>query len=194
MTRLARPLVRPMTLADCTAAAEVRVRGWQFAYAGLMPQAYLDAMSVARDSERRRHLYGRSPEFVAERDGAVVGWACFGPCRDGDVPPGEAELYALYVLPGHVSTGVGRALLDTCTDAAAGAGHPAMRLWVVAGNTRARRFYERAGFTADGAREPYEVGGATVSEVRYARPLSRRAAGPAPPLPPWPAGGGCSPR
>ncbi|MEB3965274.1 GNAT family N-acetyltransferase [Streptomyces kunmingensis] len=164
-----------MTLDDCHAVAEVRVRGWQVAYAGLMPQAHLDAMSVARDAVRRREMFGRVPEFVAERDGAVVGWACHGPSRDRDVPPGEAELYALYAHPGHLSTGVGRALLDTCAGAAAHAGHSTMRLWVLEGNARARRFYERAGFVTDGAREPYEVGGVRVPEVRYVRKL-----GPAP--------------
>ncbi|MGY0019719.1 N-acetyltransferase family protein [Streptomyces sp. YJ-C3] len=158
-----------MTLDDCAAVAEVRVRGWQFAYAGLMPQAYLDAMSVQRDAARRRELFGRVTEFVAERAGAVVGWACHGPSRDRDVPPGEAELYALYAHPAHLSTGVGRALLDACAAGALRAGHSSMRLWVVEGNVRARRFYERAGFMADGAREPYEVGGATVPEVRYVR-------------------------
>ncbi|MFI7383651.1 hypothetical protein [Streptomyces sp. NPDC049813] len=72
---LARPLVRPMTAADCAAAAEVRVRGWQFAYAGLMPQPYLDAMDMTQDTARRHALLGRSPEFVAERAGVVVGGA-----------------------------------------------------------------------------------------------------------------------
>ncbi|MEV5463785.1 GNAT family N-acetyltransferase, partial [Streptomyces cellulosae] len=40
-------------------------------------------------------------------------------------------------------------------------------------NDRARRFYERAGFRADGAEEPFEVDGVAVPEVRYARPLPR---------------------
>ncbi|WWQ67589.1 GNAT family N-acetyltransferase [Streptomyces sp. Q6] len=162
-------LLRPMTLDDCAAVAEVRVRGWRFAYAGLMPRAYLDAMSADRDAERRRELFGRSEEYVAERAGRVIGWGCHGPCRDTDVPPGEGELYALYVDPAQLSTGVGRALLETCLAGSLAAGRPVMRLWVVEGNARARRFYERAGFVADGAREPYEVGGASVPELRYRR-------------------------
>ncbi|MCQ4214352.1 GNAT family N-acetyltransferase, partial [Streptomyces longispororuber] len=149
-----------MTLDDCDAVAEVRVRGWQFAYAGLMPQTYLDAMSVARDAARRRERFGRGGDLVAERSGTVVGWACHGPSRDRDVPPGEAELYALYAHPDHLSTGVGRALMAACLAGAGAAGHAVMRLWVVEGNARARRFYARAGFTPDGAREAYEVGGA----------------------------------
>ncbi|WP_372352510.1 N-acetyltransferase family protein [Streptomyces sp. KL116D] len=94
MTSAAPLLIRPMTLDDCDAVAEVRVRGWQFAYAGLMPQTYLDAMSVARDAARRREVFGRGGDLVAERSGSVIGWACHGPSRDRDLPPGEAELYA----------------------------------------------------------------------------------------------------
>jgi ribosomal protein S18 acetylase RimI-like enzyme len=43
-------------------------------------------------------------------------------------------------------------------------------LWVLAANNRARRFYERAGFTTDGESNILAgLGG--VLEVRYARPL-----------------------
>jgi hypothetical protein len=47
-----------------------------------------------------------------------------------------------------------------------------MYLWVLRDNARARRFYERSGFRADGVEEPYEVAGVAVPEVRYARELT----------------------
>ena len=47
-----------------------------------------------------------------------------------------------------------------------------MFLWVLKGNARARRFYVRAGFRADGAEEPFEVDGVGVPEVRYVRVLT----------------------
>jgi RimJ/RimL family protein N-acetyltransferase len=50
------------------------------------------------------------------------------------------------------------------------AGYRRAVLWVLAGNARARRFYERAGFAADGA-ENVLTGLGGVLEVRYARPL-----------------------
>jgi ribosomal protein S18 acetylase RimI-like enzyme len=173
--------IREMTFSDCEAVATVRVRGWQHAYAGLMPQAYLDAMSIEKDASRRRRLLaegdGRVLNLVAERDGEVVGWACFGPSRDDDVPAGTAELYAIYVLPEHLSTGVGRALMEVLTHRVAAARYPLVLLWVLADNHHARRFYEHAGFVPDGAEEPFEVAGVPVPEVRYARRLSASAAG-----------------
>ncbi|MEV6650924.1 GNAT family N-acetyltransferase [Streptomyces sp. NPDC051219] len=172
--------VRPMRPDDCTAVAEARVRGWQSAYTGLVPQPYLDAMSVEEDTARRRtHLAGAAPgvvNLVAERDGEVVGWACYGPYRDGAADTRDGELYALYVHPGHFSTGAGRALMEETLARAAAHGHPSLLLWVLEENTRARRFYEKAGFAPDGAEESFVVDGVAVPEVRYARRLSACAA------------------
>lgn len=205
-----------MTEADIDAVSAVRVQGWQAAYPGLMPQAYLDAMSVARDAAERRSRFGRrlpqACDLVAVREGTVAGWAALGPARDPDLsgtpdtpgspgvsdapgvaPPAAGELFALYVTPGLTGTGIGRALLTAGLDRARAAGWETLCLWVVRGNTRARRFYERAGFVPDGAEEAYEVAGVSVPEVRYRRPVasgagpSRRPPAPsAPPSPPSP--------
>lgn len=167
--------VREMTADDCEAVAAVRVRGWQHAYAGLMPQSHLDAMSVAKDAARRRELLarggGKVTNVVAEIAGAVVGWGCMGPSRDEGATAEQGELYAIYVLPEHLSKGVGRALMAELTWRAEAEGFRSIRLWVLKGNERARRFYEIAGFLPDGTEELYHVDGTQVPEVRYARRL-----------------------
>ncbi|MGV9405490.1 N-acetyltransferase family protein [Streptomyces sp. NPDC003667] len=163
--------IRPMALDDCGRVSEIRVRGWRHAYRGLMPQPYLDGLSAERDAERRRTWFTRGDgavvNLVAERAGEVIGWAAYGPYRDGEVRTGDAELYALYLDPEHLGTGAGRALLTESAERCAG--YPRMFLWVLKENTRARRFYERAGFRWDGAEEPFEAGGELVPEVRYVR-------------------------
>ncbi|MFC9503461.1 GNAT family N-acetyltransferase [Streptomyces sp. NPDC057002] len=167
-----------MAFADCDRVAEIRVRGWQSAYRGLIPQAYLDGMSPAEDAERRRTYFAQADDSVVnlvaeDAGGELVGWACHGPYRDGEVRTEDAELYAVYVHPEHLGRGVGRALLVESAERCSRAGHGRLLLWVLKENGRARRFYERAGFDADGAEEPFEVAGTTVPEVRYARPLPR---------------------
>ncbi|MFG2024942.1 GNAT family N-acetyltransferase [Streptomyces sp. NPDC048825] len=176
-----------MTLADCERVAEIRIRGWQSAYAGLIPQSYLDGLDLTAEVSRRRAHFEQAGEGVVNlvavgapprplrhwgRNGEVVGWACHGPYRDGELPTKDAELYAIYVHPDRLSQGVGHALLREskarCTDA----GHDRMLLWVLKENARARRFYERAGFTPDGTEEPWEVAGVSVPEVRYSGPLA----------------------
>jgi GNAT superfamily N-acetyltransferase len=100
----------------------------------------------------------------------VVGWASVGPYRDdaGDAPgPGCGELNAIYVLPEWTGHGVGRALLAYALGELRRRGLAPVLLWVLAANRPARRFYERAGFRPDGATHDFEVGGATLPEVRY---------------------------
>jgi GNAT superfamily N-acetyltransferase len=165
-----------MTLADCDRVAEIRVRGWQHAYRGMMPQSYLDGLDVERDAERRREYLARADgavvNLVAEdAGGEIVGWACHGPYREGEVLTADAELYAIYVHPDHLGRGAGRALLAELLTRCAAAGHGRLLLWVLKENVRARRFYERAGFRPDDAEEPFEVEGVAVPEVRYARGL-----------------------
>jgi ribosomal protein S18 acetylase RimI-like enzyme len=170
-----RLLIRDMTLADCRRVSELRIRGWQAAYRRLMPQSYLDGLDVDADTERRRAWLaqgdGSVVNLVAERDGEVVGWAAHGPYRDGEVRTMDAELYAIYVSPELLGYGIGRALLDASVWQRTAAGHERMFLWVLKENTGARRFYERAGFHADGAEESFEVDGIAVPEVRYAAAL-----------------------
>ncbi|MEV5915140.1 GNAT family N-acetyltransferase [Streptomyces chartreusis] len=168
--------IRPMTPADCDRVAEIRIGGWRSAYRGLIPQSYLEALDVAQDAERRRGYFSQGDasvlDLVAERDGEIVGWACHGPYRDGEARTEDVELYAIYVDPGRYGAGIGHALLQESLRRCTAAGHSRMLLWVLKDNARARRFYERAGFRADGAEEPFEVEGVGVPEVRYARELT----------------------
>lgn len=65
---------------------------------------------------------------------------------------GDYELAAMWVDPEHRSSGVATLLVDAVTVWARSATASALVLWVVVGNTRARRFYERVGFRATGDR------------------------------------------
>lgn len=79
-------------------------------------------------------------------------------------------MYALYVAPAWWSTGAGRALMGSALSALATNGYRRAVLWVLADNARARRFYDRAGFGADGGTNILTgLGG--VLELRYSRDL-----------------------
>ncbi|MFG3258519.1 GNAT family N-acetyltransferase [Streptomyces sp. NPDC048172] len=172
--------VRDMTEADIDSVSTLRVRGWQFAYAGLIPQPVLDALSPEEDAARRREHLAEDgsppvPSLIIEDGGETIGWASWGPYRTDESPSsnGDAELYALYVRPDRIGTGAGRALMTAVLDAATASGAPRILLWVLRDNARARRFYEVAGFTTDGEEAGFEIDGTTVPEVRYVRTLAR---------------------
>jgi GNAT superfamily N-acetyltransferase len=164
--------VRAAVVDDARAIAQIHVDGWRAAYRGQMPDALLDGLSVDRRTEdRRRDLAApRSPEhrtWVAEDDGRIVAFAITGPTRDEGAAGGVAELFAIYAAPARWGTGAGRALLAHVVEDLRGRGASAVTLWVLDTNARARRFYEIAGFAADGAEKTAPFGGATLRELRY---------------------------
>jgi GNAT superfamily N-acetyltransferase len=157
--------VRPGTVEDALAIEEIRVRGWQAAYRHVLPANELDAMPI--DASRWRARLEQPPggwsTFVAEDGGAVVGFAAVGPSRD---EPRVGELYAIYVAPDAWSSGAGRALIQRAEQQLA-AEYREATLWVLEDNPRARAFYERAGWAADGARKAEARWGVRAPEVRY---------------------------
>jgi GNAT superfamily N-acetyltransferase len=162
---------------DAAAIAIVHVRSWQGAYRGLLPQEYLDGLDPAGRVGWWRQALERTQwpaagTLVAVSDGQVSGFAHVGPTRDdGDGDGRVGEVTAIYVLPEAWGTGLGRALMTAALGELATAGYESATLWVLESNARARRFYERAGWSADGSVKQDDIGGARVTEVRYRRPL-----------------------
>jgi len=156
---------------DCRAIAEVHVESWQHAYKGLLPERYLASLSVdEREAVWRRRVEEQpsSHLLLARGAGQVAGFIAFGASRDEDAPAHRAEVWAIYVRPAFWSAGVGRELWLTALQHIHSEGYETVSLWVVAGNERAIRFYELAGFVAEpGSRKELAVGGTTVEEVRY---------------------------
>jgi ribosomal protein S18 acetylase RimI-like enzyme len=155
---------------DAVAIETIRVRGWQAAYRHVLPANELDAMPI--DPGRWRGRLERPPTgwstFVVEdASGAVVGFASVGPSRDEH---GIGELYAIYVDPDAWSTGAGRALIERAEEQLA-LEYGEATLWVLEDNPRARAFYERAGWHADGARKAEVRWGVHAPEVRYRKSL-----------------------
>jgi ribosomal protein S18 acetylase RimI-like enzyme len=162
------------TAEDCRAVAEVHVQAWQHAYKGILPEPYLASLSVdAREAMWRRMVKEQPSHLLLARSaGQVLGFVAFGASRDVGASPSCAEILAFYVQPAAWSTGVGRLLWLEALRRAQEEAYESITLWVIAGNERAIRFYERAGFVVEPeSRKPFELGGVTLEELRYVRSL-----------------------
>lgn len=155
----------------------IRIETWRVAYDGLVDPALLAQLDLDHEAARRDELWDayhvdtRATEFVAEVDGEPVGWAVAGPANHPDAQR-TGELYALYVLPAHWSTGVGHLLLAAAEEALRVTGFDTAVLWVLDGNTRAAMFYERHGWLEDGAvklDERIEIGDTDVAGLNERR-------------------------
>ncbi|MEV6987449.1 GNAT family N-acetyltransferase [Sphaerisporangium sp. NPDC051017] len=167
-----------MTEADVDAVSAIRVRGWQSAYAGIIPETYLNEMTIAADANRRRAWFtssrGQVMDVVAvDAHESAVGWVSFGPYRGETDAPNPGEVYALYVDPKSIGQGIGRALLNAAHNHTVSQGFSTMQLWVLRDNLRARVFYAAADYAPDGAVQTDMYGETEVTELRYRRQMSR---------------------
>ena len=170
---------RLATVADAVAIANAHVRAWQVAYQGLLPAAHLDGLDLDQWTEGWAAILRgevevegvpRPADYVAELDGEVVGFADVGRFRDEPTAV-AGELWAMYVRPDQWGTGAGAALMSTVMHHLAAEEFSVAYLWVLEGNARARRFYEKHGWARDHLAKELEIGGSSVSEVRYSLAL-----------------------
>jgi len=175
--------IRSATEADAHGLAKVHVLSWQAAYKGIFTDAKLFGLSIKeREAAWRRRLTGEDPEcadwtnIVGEADGRPIGFATHRPCGDEDKDRGSVgELVAIYVLADYWRQGVGLHMLDEVMDHFRRQAVSQVTLWVIEGNHRARRFYEAAGFKADGVRKNEVKLGTNVVLVRYVKELQVEA-------------------
>jgi GNAT superfamily N-acetyltransferase len=169
--------IREATPADARGIAEVHVGSWRWAYRGIIPDAALGRLSVDdREQtwcERLTDPAGDERCLVVEDPaGRVVGFAAFGSPSDPATSPDAAgEVYAIYLDEGIAGTGVGRDLFAGAAQALRGLGYRRAFLWVLSANERGRRFYEKAGWTFDGAESTHLIDCANEPVVRYAADL-----------------------
>jgi ribosomal protein S18 acetylase RimI-like enzyme len=163
--------IREATLGDARSIAEIHVRAWQAAYRGQMPDEYLDRLSV--EDRLAQHEWSLRSQretwrlWVADDGGSVVGFAVTGPSEDADADERTGEVYAIYLEPERVGSGLGRQLFADAVGDLRSRGFRTATLWVLESNDRARRFYELAGWKPDGTTASERIDCALLPTVRY---------------------------
>jgi GNAT superfamily N-acetyltransferase len=105
--------------------------------------------------------------WVVEDEDVVVGFAVTGPSQDADADPKTGELYAIYLEPDRVGTGLGRTLFEHAVGDLRDRGFHTATLWVLETNEQARRFYDVAGWKPDGTLTTERVDCEMRPTVRY---------------------------
>ena len=149
---------------DRLALSRIYEESWRREYSGIVPQEYLDAIPTGRWAP-----FFDAPgihTLVALDGDSYAGTASFAASRFPQYR-GAGEVISLYLLPEYAGRGYGRALLGTALDGLAALGYDGAFLWVLEGNTHARCFYEKAGFTLTADVLEDEIGGRRLREVRY---------------------------
>jgi GNAT superfamily N-acetyltransferase len=158
---------------DLDAVAEIVAEGFE-TFRGFAPEGWQPPSAA----ELSLTMAAKLPDpdwwcLVEEVDGAIAGTAGLVPGPASSKPsdePGLAHLFNLFVRPPHWGSGMARRLHAATVAEAAARGFTTMRLFTPAEQARARRFYEREGWSA--VSEPFaepDLGGLAI--VEYRRPL-----------------------
>ena len=163
--------IRPAAPNDAQEVARIRVLGWRFAYQGLVPQGYLDSLSIAENTERMHGYLSQLPQnlppnksapglnsgdsgkrsfMLATRGDAVLGFCHFSAAPNNAdrleraTPGGEmvGRLHPLYIDPGALGQGIGHTLMSQALSTFTAWGCKRAHLWVLEGNSRAISFYD----------------------------------------------------
>ncbi|GHO54669.1 GNAT family N-acetyltransferase [Ktedonobacter robiniae] len=164
--------IRPARVEDAPGLARVHVDSWRTTYQGVVPDAYLAALSY----ERREQMWhtilqmeqgddAASFTYIAEDEtGRVVAFVNGGRKRTG-ISGYDGELYAIYLLAEMQGRGLGRRLVGTLVEQFVRQGMTSMAVVVLADNS-ARYFYEALGATLLCEQED-EIGGKRLIELVY---------------------------
>lgn len=149
-------------------------------------QSELDAEFMAPDPlrdddikrRRKNMLRRRLPHLVAERGGAVVGYAYAAPFRKRPAYR-YAVKHSIYVHPGHLHSGIGRALLPALIESCTQEGFRQMFAYIDASNMASRNLHEAFGFRLVGVLEGVGLRfGQWTDTVLMQRPLGPGASEP----------------
>ena len=169
--------LRPATPADAEDIAGIAVRTWHDAYAGIAhPQTLAERDLESQTARWQTRLKSSETEtVVVQVRGSTIGYATTGPGGDPDSDAGSGTgtggLLALYVDPPAQGAGHGTRLLADAVSRLRRAGYREATLWVFAEYDRARRLYERHGWTLDPSGRSHEDPTWREPAVRYRRRL-----------------------
>lgn len=168
--------IRRASVADAEAIANLHGRSFLATY----PDLEKTIAGINQGLSRRVTLWIERIEsppagcatFVAQEDLRIHGFIHMGPSRDDDDKRGgTGQIFSIHVEPPRWGSGIGNRLLDHALDFLRSSGFSEATLWVVAGNDRARKFYEALGWRLDGSqrREILAVEGPDGDEVDVVR-------------------------
>lgn len=153
--------------ADAPDMAEIISRSWETAYKDIIP-----AENIKKQNDTRLSLFQRiitetnDSQYIIQADGKTVGIMSVAlPQREkteifDDIGIDESfyELHGIYLHPDVYRQGIGTQAMSFAEKKALSVGKSNMILWVFAENIGGIRFYEKCGYSFDGAIKYYVYG------------------------------------
>lgn len=158
---------------DVDALASIYSKTFQQAFRGIIPDDFLKqkfSYERLKDSLYKRLNEGMATCCIVFKDDIPVGMQTFMKESSNDQENSEIELGTFCVLPEYWRQKIGEEFINWSLNEYKGKGYTKVNLWVVEENTRARRFYEKLGFSHH---EEIRIinPGREIKEYRYIKQL-----------------------
>lgn len=175
---MAQATVRPAEPPDAAQIARIQLDTWRAAYADLLPPEVLAGLDAGEAERAWRQTVEQGPArvFVATEGGWLVGFCAAGPAPEDEAARADgspakdsatvALVSTLLVEPRWGRRGHGGRLLAEAGKVMRAAGSTRGIAWVPETDKASLRFYERAGWVADGTVRTLDAGGRPLREVR----------------------------
>ena len=153
---------------DSISASRIYAMGWKAGYRGMLSEGLLASIPLDRwvDAFNENYITKRFELAILSADGEDVGAGAYGRSRDYE-EDGTGEITSIYFLEKAWGKGYSRELMDFIIRRLNEAGFHRIHVWVLKENLRARRFYEKCGFTPTGREKRSSCGPEEVTNIEY---------------------------
>lgn len=145
---------------------------WQKTYRGIIEDSIIADFTPEKRAEVFLQVIPNQPEeyYLFKVDGSAAGIASLSKSHEPNAPTHLGEIYSIYFHPRFWGTPATQAGLQFCIDRLKVLGFTQIAIWVLNDNIRAKKFYEKYGFTFDGNTQEIKIG-KSLLEVRYSKEL-----------------------
>ena len=159
-------IIRLAAFDDAKYCADIHAKSWSFAYNGIVPKSIIDTQNARWSMIWDKMLTNNTnSHYVIVFNSIIIGFLTIAVSRDADLKEHFYEIIGLYLDPVYIGVGYGKQAMDWIKKEIKSRGYEKISLWVLVENNRARNFYEKSGFVADGKIKP--SGLADAREIRY---------------------------
>ena len=154
---------------DAESVAQVHVASWQSAFKGLMPDDFLNALSVSERAEawqKNMHEHYGSLWVIEDAGGNICGFSCSDKAITSREYGFDGEIFGIHIHPKAKRMGYGRQLMASAFSYLQSLDCQNVGLWTLRDQNPARHFYDTLGGKII-AQKTRNFGGRDLETVAY---------------------------
>lgn len=156
------------TIKNAPEMGYIHACSWQKAYHNIIPESIINTFTAEQRTQVfEQALKTRTEEYyLFQVDDLPAGIALLYKSHEDMSASDEGEIYAIYFHPDYWGTPATQLGFQFCIERLKELGYRQIHIWVLEENLRARKFYEKNGFTFDGKTQEIIIG-KPLLEIRY---------------------------